>query len=343
MSPRIVIVGAGAVGGSLGGWLQQAGRNVTFLARGETAHALRARGLRLYPGEAASGGATMTVGVRERAADIPAPDVVLLAVKNYHLAELAATLAAAWGAGPLVIALQNGTEHRRILPPVFPRTVYGIVHYNAWADAPGVIGYARKGPLVLAAEADRKALLEEAARLFDGVVDTYVTDRLNDAVYSKLIVNLTSSLTTLVGYPARPPSDPVLFQKLMTGITSEGIDVVRAAGCREYKVPGIPTWLLMKAGAKLPPFLTRKAFQKNLAKQRINSMAQDIARGTDDTELETLTGHLLELAEKTGTPAPINRTVYELCRARFATQPFEPVDVGDVWSAVAKGPERVAG
>ena len=44
---RYVILGAGAVGGALGGRLAQAGRDVVLIARGEHLAAIRRDGLRL--------------------------------------------------------------------------------------------------------------------------------------------------------------------------------------------------------------------------------------------------------------------------------------------------------
>jgi 2-dehydropantoate 2-reductase len=44
---RTLIIGAGAVGGYFGGHLAAAGRDVTFLVRGERAQHLAAQGLRI--------------------------------------------------------------------------------------------------------------------------------------------------------------------------------------------------------------------------------------------------------------------------------------------------------
>ena len=50
----------------------------------------------------------------------------------------------------------------------------------------------------------------------------------------------------------------------------------------------------------------------------MSSMTQDVAlRGAHDTELESITGYIVELAAKHGVPAPYNRTIYRLGRERF--------------------------
>ncbi len=70
-------------------------------------------------------------------------------------------------------------------------------------------------------------------------------------------------------------------------------------------------------------------------------MGQDvIQRGRSETELESLNGVIIRLADQHGIAAPYNRTVYELCRQRFAASPFEPMDVRDVLAAVERRPAR---
>jgi ketopantoate reductase len=77
--------------------------------------------------------------------------------------------------------------------------------------------------------------------------------------------------------------------------------------------------------------LTRPIFIRNLNKMTLNSMAQDIQRGRHDTELEDLNGYILQLAAHHGVDVPINRAVYALCREAFATEPFTPMGVREVW------------
>ncbi len=127
------------------------------------------------------------------------------------------------------------------------------------------------------------------------------------------------------------------FQKLLTNLTYEGVRIVRAAGYKECKLGGMPPWVLMMAGTKLPPFFTRRPFKKNVAKMVISSMAQDILQKKgSESELEALNGHFLSLAGKHGIQTPYNTTVYELCKHEFAKPEFVPMDVKTVWEHVEK-------
>ena len=110
--------------------------------------------------------------------------------------------------------------------------------------------------------------------------------------------------------------------------------IVRAAGHREHPVPGQPTWALIRLAVTLPPRVTRGQFRRNLKKMVITSMGQDVLqRGRTDSELESLNGHVLRMADRLGIDAPYNRTVYELCRERFGPG-FQPMTEREVLDAV---------
>ena len=81
---KIAVVGAGAIGGYLGGWLAAAGEEVTFIARGANLEAIRSRGMRVI-GE--DGVEVTAKGARahERVSEAGAQDLVLLTVRRTKL------------------------------------------------------------------------------------------------------------------------------------------------------------------------------------------------------------------------------------------------------------------
>ncbi|MGC1985175.1 MAG: 2-dehydropantoate 2-reductase N-terminal domain-containing protein, partial [Candidatus Cybelea sp.] len=105
---RLLVVGAGAVGGYFGGRLAQAGRDVTFLVRPQRAVQLRERGLEIV---SPHGNATLTPKVVTRD-ELSAPyDLVLLTVKNYGLQGALDDIAPAIGADSLILPTLNGLHH----------------------------------------------------------------------------------------------------------------------------------------------------------------------------------------------------------------------------------------
>ncbi len=337
---KLVFVGTGVIGGSVGAWVAPHYDRLYFVDRGDSAKALRERGLTVYPGDDPERRYTVQVKVVDDVGEVPDADVILFGVKNYGLEAAAKAVRERLGDRPLVIGMQNGVENQRVLPRHFSRCAYCVVCYNAWADSPGVIGYQKRGPLVLGTpDNGLRAELRDVARVLGLGVPTVVTDHLGDAVHGKLVINLTNSLTTLVGHRVRPISDDALFQRLLTNLTWEGVRIVRAAGFGECNLGGMPSWKMLWAGSHLPRAVTRPMFERNVAKMVMSSMAQDILqRGGRESELETINGYLLSLADRHGVAAPYNRAVYDLCRREFAKERFEPLDVADVWAAVQQQP-----
>ena len=335
---NLVFFGAGPVGSTVGGWISANHPNVFFFDRGPVADALKDRGLTLYEQDQQNRAQTLSVKVIDDLAQVDEPDVVVVCVKNYSLDKVSQIILDAYGDAPIIVGLQNGIENQQIYPKYFSQVIYGIVCYNTWADQPGVVGFQKRGPIVLGTPDNSLRFEANAiARVFNKGVETVVTDHLMDAAYSKMIINLTNSLTTLVGHQFQPLSDPALFQKLLSNLTYEGVKIVKAAGYSECSLGGMPGWKLLELSAKLPAFVTKPIFDKNVKKMVVSSMAQDvIQRGSGDSELESLNGSFLRMAADTGVAVPYNQTIYDLCRERFAQEPFEPMDVRDVWAEVKK-------
>src|SRR5438046_5502392 len=113
---RILIVGAGAVGGYFGGRLAQAGRDVTFLVRPSRARQLSRDGLRIISphGDAVLAPKLVT------AQEIDRPyDLVLVSVKAYALEAAMNDFAAAVGPETMILPVLNGMRHVDLLTKRF--------------------------------------------------------------------------------------------------------------------------------------------------------------------------------------------------------------------------------
>ncbi len=335
---KLVVLGAGVIGGSVGAWIAQRYDEIYFLDLPAMNDTLRKNGLTVYPQGRKDLAERVKVKVIDDLEEAADADVVILGVKNYSLEKVAQTVKGKLGDKPIILAMQNGLENQRILPKYFSKVAYCVISYNAWMDEPGVIGYQKKGPLHIGTKHNElQEELREIAAIFNLGLETDVTTNIGDAAHSKLVINLTNSLTTLVGMSFKPISDRALFQKLATNLLSEGVKIVKAAGYKESRLGGMPPWIKIQAGAKLPRALTKGMFERNMAKMVMSSMAQDvIQRGGGDSELETINGYILSLAHKYGVNAPFNETIYALCKERFAEARFEPMDVNEVWAEVQK-------
>jgi 2-dehydropantoate 2-reductase len=334
--PKILFIGPGAVGASLAAWVAETYPAVFVMGHGASQAALRQSGITTYAfEEPKTTRRTVRPAAVDRPGDIADADIVVLAVKNYDLAAVARQVCDALGDRPIIVSPANGIDNQRILPEFFSKVIYGVVGYNARRDEPVVVGYRHKGPLVIGTPDNS---LQKELRLVQSILAcgcrTEITDRLHDAVHSKIVINLTNALDALIGRGARPLSNLAVYQQLLTQTLWEGVQVVRAAGYREHRIAGMPAFALLRVVAALPGFLTRPLFERRVGAMRMSSMTQDVVlRGAEHTELESITGHIVRLAAEHDVAVPYNRAIYRLGREKFHPG-FAPLSPEEVLAAV---------
>jgi 2-dehydropantoate 2-reductase len=331
---HVVVVGAGAIGATFGGWLAEAGVPVTFVARPEAAERLNREGLRLYAHGRKGEIRTIPVAAVSDATAIERVDWLVLAVKNYDLEAVARDIRAKVPGDPTVIALQNGVENQAILPRHFTRIVYGVVRYNAWRDAANEFGYERQGPILLGVldpslgdERDR------AVRLFAAAFDCRAEERIADAARCKMVLNLTNSITMLVGFGLREIEDYDTFSRVVSRVMYEGMQILRKAGVHEVRFDRGATWRNITAARMLPGFITSRILRKAMRDMHITSMAQDVYlanRGA--TELESLNGYFVRLAESIGFDARYNKALYKITKDWLAQPEIRPMHERELWA-----------
>src|SRR5271155_5946220 len=136
---RILVVGAGAVGGYFGGRLLQAGRDVTFLVRPRRAAELAKHGLTIRSPVGDFHRASPPIVLQEGLAE---PfDLVLLSCKAYDLEGAMASFARAVGARTAILPLLNGMRHLDVLAGRFgaERVLGGQCVISATLDPNGGI------------------------------------------------------------------------------------------------------------------------------------------------------------------------------------------------------------
>ena len=335
---NILFIGPGAIGASVAAWVAESYPAVWIMGHGATQAALREQGITTYQFAAPEQTRrTVRVAVIDRPGEIGNVDIVVLAVKNYSLEAVARQVREELGDRPVVVSLANGIDNQRILPKFFSKVIYGVVGYNARRDAPTVIGYQHKGPLLIGTLDNRLgAELRQVQAILARGCPTEITSRLQDAVHTKIVINLTNALDALVGRGWRPLSNIAVYQQLLSQTLWEGVRIIRAAGYREHRIPGIPSFALLHAMTLLPGWLLRPLFKRRIRAMAMSSMTQDVAlRGATDTELESITGYIVGLAAEHGVPAPYNRAIYRLGREKFRPG-FEPLRCEEVLEAVER-------
>jgi 2-dehydropantoate 2-reductase len=334
---KIIVYGAGAIGSTVAGWLAKNGEDITMLARGQNASAIKSKGLLIYQGGRKNESEPVRVEVISDLNEMPAPDIIFLAVKNYDLENAAKDIQQKITNNPIIIALQNGMENQKILPKYFNRNLYGVVCYNAWRESPGIFGYQTKGKILFGAlDSSMKQNLETVVlKILKPAFSCESTDRLKDAAQCKIVINLVNSITALIGHGVREVKNQELLRKIMVNTLCEGIKTLQMAGVTEVSLGDAPSWKTIKLGAKLPGFIANIIFKKNFKKMQISSMAQDLlVLHKNTTELDSLNGYIVGLANMVGFDARFNKAIYEIAGREFNKPDYQPMEVAELWRRI---------
>jgi 2-dehydropantoate 2-reductase len=112
MGPKILVLGAGGIGGYFGGRLVESGADVTFLVRDERRKLLDERGLRI---ESPFGDARLIVTTAAVTNIEPIYDAIILTCKAYDLDAAVAAITPALARTGYVLPLLNGIAHMDVL------------------------------------------------------------------------------------------------------------------------------------------------------------------------------------------------------------------------------------
>lgn len=317
---RIVIAGAGAVGSVIAGYLHAAGdHQVSVLARGPHLAAIRARGLVV---DSRGKRWDSRVAASDDPRDLGPQDLVISTFKSYSLPALAPTFTPLLTPSTLVVAAQNGIpwwffhglegEMARPFEVVDPggavwralgpeRAIGAVIYMPSAIVEPGVARHVGKLGLTLGAPRagdHRDALDHLSAIVAKAGIEATRTDRIRDAIWSKLQLNLASGpLSVLTEGKLGPVSGVPGLQALRIRLMRECLGVARA-------------W-----GADLPDDVEARAQFSPGAPNHKESMLQDYDAGRP-LELDSILTAPLELGRRRGLDMATTETIGTLTRLK---------------------------
>ncbi|MFZ1983020.1 MAG: 2-dehydropantoate 2-reductase [Desulfatitalea sp.] len=295
---KIAIVGTGGVGAYFGGRLAQAGKDVTFIARGNHLKAILADGLRVqsiqgdfrvYPAKST-----------DRPETIGPVDLVLCCVKSWQVSEAAGAIRTLMGPETVVIPLQNGVEAYATLSTMLgaAHVLPGLCRVIAMIVAPGHIRHAGADPFVAFGELDGRSSprAEKVARVFSearGLTVELSRSILADLWRKFMLIAPWSGIGALTRAPigvfrSVPETRAMLLESIR-----EVFAVARANGVAVTEQAVEATLALID---RMPPEGTA-------------SMQRDIMEGRP-SELHEQCGAVVRFGDKGGVATPVNRFVY---------------------------------
>jgi 2-dehydropantoate 2-reductase len=298
---RVLVVGAGAIGGYFGGRLLQAGRDVTFLVRPKRAGELASAGLVI---KSPNGDVTLKKPPTVQADTIKDKfDVVVLSCKAYDLDDAIKSFAPAVGPQTSVIPMLNGMMHLDTLDRAFgrERVLGGLcaiaVTLNEQREVVQLqplqtLGFGERD----GGKSDRVRAIAEAFSVVNGALpsENVVQDMWEKWVFLASIAASTSLMRAPIGAIVAAPGG----KDFLLGILDECTAVAKAAGHE----PGGPFFQRIKG------MLTAEGSPGTA------SMFRDIKAG-GKVEADHVIGDMIARADAAKIPVPKLRTAYTHLKA----------------------------
>jgi 2-dehydropantoate 2-reductase len=324
---KVCIFGAGAVGGLLGARLALSGCDVSAVARGATAAALRTHGFRVQSAELP---ASVPVTVVESPEDLGAQDLVVVAVKAPAMASVAARIAPLLRTDTMVLTAMNGvpwwffhgfggkfagTRLASIDPTgeiagsIADRHVLGcVVHLSCATPEPGVVRHVFGRQLIIGEPDGRISPRAEAltALLARSGFAATVSPSIQSDIWYKLWGNMTMNpVSALTGATVDRILDDPLILRFCLAAMSEAAAIGTAMGCP-----------ISQSGED------RIAVSRKLGAFK-TSMLQDVEAGKP-VELDALVSSVREIGERTGVATPNIDALLGLARVQARVRGLYP-------------------
>jgi 2-dehydropantoate 2-reductase len=299
MAMRIAVMGAGAIGLLYGGWLQQGGADVTFIARGPRLDALRTSPVTAEGRLPFRLDSVRAVATPQQIAPV---DALLLCVKLYDLLPAATFALPALKPDGVLIAVQNGISTFERLKPLLPADqiavgpVYAVTRQTSLTS----VAYGGSDRTVIGSPAGGIApVVRDIVDIWHNVgVDAATTDNIETVLWVKFLAVATAAAIMCV---TRLPAGVAFHDDGILTYVKQSIDEIISVG--------------RAAGVSFPEGAaeTALALLCNLPPASLASMRQDLDAGRR-LELDGFSGEIARLGRHHGVPTPLHQMVFDMLR-----------------------------
>lgn len=318
---RVTVVGAGAIGGTVGVLLRRAGHDVVLVDR-DAAHVatINRAGFRLS-------------GVLDAIERVPAivPDgladlirdegplgMVVLAVKAMDTASAVELIRPHLAPDGFVISYQNGLNEEVIARGVgAERTVGAFIHFAADLIEPGHVVLANRVTTYIS-ELDGRDTprIHQIAAVLSAVTDVEITGNLEGYLWGKLCYAALAFVVSTVDAPIDEVIMVPAARDAIRGAVAEVVDVARAQGIRLEDIHGFEPRLFDRRNpgriAETNALFERWAEQGKTAIKRHMGIHRDIKVRKRRTEVDYQIGAVVARAKALDVPVPVNERLVDL-------------------------------
>lgn len=333
MTKRIAIMGCGALGGYVGGYLTRNGLDVTMIDPWPEHVAAMRDGLKL---EGVTDEECFDVECNTvLQSELPPPgetgpfDIVFIAVKSYDTRDAAQFMQPYLADGGFAVSLQNGINEHLIAGVLGAERTVGCIASQISLSLPGPGNIQRKIKKggdqhtvfrVGEINGDVTPRVREVADMLSTIDSTLATDNLMGERWSKLAANaMRNPVSAATTQGANTNDKDENMRRITIGLAAEAVRVARAENAKLVKIMGLDPDQLLAADegdAAALKAITAK-FHDDMTRRKDSqrpSMAQDVEKGRP-TEIDHINGLIVERGARHGIPTPLNAAICTVIRS----------------------------
>ena len=308
---KIAVIGAGAIGGLVAGYLKHKKTDVFLVGRPDSVEAIGKNGLHI---SGTRGNLLIRIDIFPKLNK--QVDLAILAVKTQDIEKVVAE-----NIGHLrrtaILTIQNGVQADKILAKYLPQgnIISSIVMFGSTLLEPHKLVHNFEGKWILGCPfAQNGSLLKETSATLNNIFLTIISDNIIGMKWLKLFLNANNCLPAIIGKSMQETFKDIELSKLGIRIWREGLEVVHKAGIKLTSLPDFPLENLMKL-ADMPLEQSAKIFSgmmTNLSRQALyGSILQSIRRNRP-SEIDYINGEFAALAKANGIKSRLNERLVDL-------------------------------
>ncbi|XAH25753.1 2-dehydropantoate 2-reductase [Xylophilus sp. GW821-FHT01B05] len=294
---KILVVGAGAIGGYYGARLLQAGADVHFLVRPKRAALLASRGLRVHS-ELGNFSALIQTVLRENLSSTY--DLILLSCKSYDLTAAMDDIRAAVGTSTGILPFLNGLSVYDQLDASFGRdhVLGGVAYIATMLDREADIRHFGTNDIVVVGA--RSAATATLAQDFHDLI-----------AQSPGVRTLSADVTQALWNKWVMLAAGAMMNCLMRGTIADILSSQNGASLMQQAIAECRS-VATAEGHPLSPDEVQRLDARLLDRQSTwaASMMRDIAQGAPRLEADAIIGDMIVRAARHGLEVPLTRTAY---------------------------------
>ncbi len=308
---KIAVIGAGAIGGLIAGYLKLKSQGVSLIGHADTVKAIKEKGLEI---SGVRGDSSIKIDIATKLNYTP--DLVILCTKTQDI-ESAVKENLMFIKNAVIVTTQNGVQADNIVAKYIPEEniISSIVMFGSTYLEPGKIVHNFEGSWIIGrVSGDNDEKVVEISKTLGQAFPVILSEDMKGMKYLKIFVNANNCIPAILGVSMQEAFSDIEISRISVAIWKEGMNIVQKAGINLVSLPDFGVEKITKL-TSLPGIEAAKIFSMimvNLSKEPLyGSILQSIKRKRS-SEIDYINGEFVRLAESCGIEAPLNKKLTEM-------------------------------